>query len=316
MQTSTHAPSNARYAKCIEVSKRVRWDIDHDVIRGRSFDFTRKFMPDSLAKIGGFNLADPGERRFVSQIQGRTYANMFGLVERFIGAKILEVTHGQALGDQTVVESLVRFTDEELKHQELFRRLEMMMATDMPRGYTFLPQANDVASAVLSKCTWAVLGLTCHIELFSVDHYRQSIDGDGDASDLWKDVFLFHMKEESQHALLDEMEWQREDAKLTPAQRDAAVGDLIDLVAAVDGLLQMQAGADALYFTSVATRKLDKGHALQLRDAFLRAYRWQYIVSGVHNERFLKIIGDMLAPAQMDRIVAALAPIMGEAVPA
>ena len=28
-----------RYAKCIEVSKRVRWDIDKDVIRGRNFDF-------------------------------------------------------------------------------------------------------------------------------------------------------------------------------------------------------------------------------------------------------------------------------------
>ena len=24
-----------RYAKCIEVSKRVRWDIERDVIRGR-----------------------------------------------------------------------------------------------------------------------------------------------------------------------------------------------------------------------------------------------------------------------------------------
>jgi hypothetical protein len=316
MQTSTPAPSNARYAKCIEASKRVCWDIDHDVIRGRTFDFTKKFMPDRLAKIGAFNLGDPDERRFVSQIQGRTYANMFGLVERFIGVKLLEVTHGHALGDQTVVESLVRFTDEELKHQELFRRLEVMMAADMPRGYTFLPQPNHVAGAVLSKCTWAVLGLTCHIELFTLDHYRQSIDRDADASDLWKDVFIFHMKEESQHAVLDEMEWQREDAKLTPAQRDAAVGDLIDLVAAVDGLLQMQATADALYFTNVVTRKLDKGQAQRLREAFLGAYRWQYIVSGVQNERFMKIIGDMLAPAQMDRIVAALDPIMGEAVPA
>jgi hypothetical protein len=28
-------------------------------------------------------------------------------------------------------------------------------------------------------------------------------------------VFLFHWKEESQHAILDELEWQRENAKLT-----------------------------------------------------------------------------------------------------
>ena len=310
MDTAVQTSSTARYAKCIDASKRVRWDIDRDVIRARSFDFTKKFMPDRLAKIDAFGIANPDERRFVSQIQGRTYANMFGLVERFIGAKVLEVTRGHAFGDQVVVESLVRFTDEELKHQELFRRLEVMMAMDMPRGYTFLPQPNDVAGAVLSKCTWAVLGLTCHIELFTLDHYRQSIDRDAEASELWKDVFLFHMKEESQHAVLDEMEWQREDAKLTPPQRDAAVGDLIDLVGAVDGLLQMQATADADYFTSVVPRKLDKAQAQHLKDSFLRAYRWQYIVSGVQNERFMKILGDMVTEAQMQRIVTALGPIM------
>lgn len=31
-----------RYAKCIEVSKRIRWDIDRDVLRGRRFDFGKK----------------------------------------------------------------------------------------------------------------------------------------------------------------------------------------------------------------------------------------------------------------------------------
>jgi hypothetical protein len=261
MDTAVQTPTTARYAKCIEASKRVRWDIDRDVIRGRDFDLTKKFLPDRLSRMADFNLSNPDERRFLSQIQGRTYANMFGLCERFIGTKMLEVTRGHALGDQTVMESLVRFTDEELKHQELFRRLEVMMAMDMPKGYTFLPPPNDVANAVLGKCTWAVLALTCHIELFTLEHYRQSIDRDAEVSELWKDVFLFHMREESQHAVLDELEWQREDAKLAPAQRDAAVGDLIDLVAAVDGLLQMQATADAAYFTSVVPRKLDKNEA-------------------------------------------------------
>ncbi len=29
-----------RYARTIDASKRIRWDIDRDVIRGRRFDFT------------------------------------------------------------------------------------------------------------------------------------------------------------------------------------------------------------------------------------------------------------------------------------
>jgi len=310
MDTAIVERSTARYAKAIEASKRVRWEIDKDVIRGRQFDTARKYMPDRLAKIELFSFANKDEKRFISQIQGRTYSNMFGMIERYIGAKILEVTRGHALGDQVVVESLVRFTDEELKHQELFRRLETMMAPAMPKGYTFLPQPNDVANAVLSKGTWAVLALTCHIELFTLDHYRQSIDRDPEVSELWKDVFKYHMMEEAQHAVLDEMEWQREDTRVTPAQREQGVTDLIDLVAAVDGLLQMQAAADADYFMTVNSRQLAKDEIDALRTGFLKAYRWQYIVSGVQNERFLQILGAMLSPKQLERITTALAPIM------
>ena len=83
----------------------------------------------------------------MSQIQGRTYANIFGLVERFISAKVLELSRDHWLGDQTALEALVRFTDEELKHQELFRRIEEMIAREACRRATaFLPEPNDVAT--------------------------------------------------------------------------------------------------------------------------------------------------------------------------
>jgi hypothetical protein len=45
---------------------------------------------------------------------------MFGLVERFIAAKMLDVSRDHWLGDQTALEALVRLGDEEIKHQELF----------------------------------------------------------------------------------------------------------------------------------------------------------------------------------------------------
>src|SRR4051812_15357282 len=70
----------ARYAKCVVVSKRIRWDIDRDVIRGRAFDFTKKFLPDGLSNVNSLSFLTGAEKRLLSQIQGRTYANMFGLV--------------------------------------------------------------------------------------------------------------------------------------------------------------------------------------------------------------------------------------------
>jgi hypothetical protein len=294
---ASHTLEPSRYAKCVEVSKRIRWDTDRDVFRGRQFDFGKKFLPDGLSKAARLTFLTADEQRLFSQVQGRTYANMFALVERFIGAKVLELSRGHWLGDQVALEALVRLTDEELKHQEMFRRLETMMAPGMPAGYRFLPQPNDVAQAVLAASSWAVMALTLDIELFSQAHYRSSIEPDADLDPLWKDVFLFHWREESQHAILDELEWQAEDRRIDAAQRDQAVGELIGLVGAVDGICRVQA--------------FDAPQLQAIEATTLAAYRWQYIVSGVQDARYLEVLGAMIDAGQGARINAALAPIVG-----
>src|SRR5258708_7094012 len=190
-----------RYARCINTSKRVRWDLDEDVIRGRDFDVAHKFLPDGLSLADVFTTLSANEKRFVSQIQGRTYANVFGLVERFVNAKVLELSRDYWFGDQVALEALVRFSDEELKHQALFRRIDAMVGDVLPDGYRFDVDPDAVARAVLGKSTWAVLALTLDIELFTQLHYRQSIEPDSKLSELFKDVFLYHWKEECQHAI-------------------------------------------------------------------------------------------------------------------
>src|SRR6201984_1612296 len=209
MDATNRISDSEWYARCIQASKRVRWDIDADVIRGRRFDAAQKFLPDGLSLADAFTTLSADEKRFVSQIQGRTYANIFGLVERFINAKVLELSEDHWFGDQVALEALVRFSDEELKHQALFRLVDAMVGDVLPAGYRFDVDHNAVAHAVLGKSTWAVLALTLDIELFTQFHYRQSIDADPQLSELFKDVFLFHWREESQHAILDELEGGR-----------------------------------------------------------------------------------------------------------
>lgn len=310
MNAPQEIDETARYAKCIEVSKRIRWDIDTDVIRGREFDFGMTFLPDGISKISAIGFLTEDEARFLSQVQGRTYTHMFGLVERFINAKILEVSRDHWLGNQTKLEALIRFSDEELKHQELFRRLEAMIAEGMPAGYNFMPQPDDVASVVLTKSTWSVLGLTCLIELFTQAHYKKSIESSEDSSPLFKDVFLYHWREESQHAILDELEWAREDRKLSEHERNEAVDDFIQLAVAVDGILQMQTKADTDYFVDVCDREFSQEEKTSIHDGVLKAYRWQYIFSGVELERFQKLITSMVTEEQMARIGAALETLM------
>lgn len=309
MSTTITETESQRYARSVESSKRVRWDIEKDVIRGRRFDTAQKFLPDGLSLAQDFATLSPGERRFVSQIQGRTYANIFGLVERFINAKVLELSHDHWFGDQMALEALVRFSDEELKHQQLFRRIDAMIGDVLPEGYRFDVNGNDVARAVLGKSTWAVLMLTLDIELFTQLHYSQSIAPDANLSDLFKDVFLYHWKEESQHAILDELELVRHDGEVTPEQRDRAVDEFIGLVAAVDGILRTQARNDAGYFVAACGRAVDASEASAIEAAFLKAYRWQYIHSGAAHPHFGKILTSLITTEQGVRIQTALATL-------
>jgi hypothetical protein len=287
----------------------VSWDIDRDVIGGRTFDMSQKYLPDGLSLAPDFVTLSEGEKRFVSQIQGRTYANVFGLVERFINAKVLEVSRDYWLGDQVALEALVRFSDEELKHQALFRRIEKMIGETLPAGYRFDVDPDAVAAVVLGKSTWAVQALTLHIELFTQIHYRQSIHQDDQLSELFKNVFLYHWKEESQHAILDELEWKRHDAMLTDAARDDAVNEFIELVTAIDGILRVQAAADSRYFIASCGRAIDEVEAMSIAANFHHAYRWQYIHSGMHHPHFAQALDRLISEEQGMRIRAALATL-------
>ena len=217
---------------------------------------------------------------------------MFGLVERFINAKVLELSEDHWLGDQVALEALVRFSDEELKHQALFRLVDAMVGEVLPGGYRFDVDPNAVARAGSRQKylggTGADAGYRAvHPAPLSPEHRPRH-----QLSELFKDVFLFHWKEESQHAILDELEWVRHDAGVTAEQRDSAVDEFIELVAAVDGILQAQAKADASYFATTCGRAVDAAEARAIEAAFLKAYRWQYIHSGAQHPHFGKVLSE------------------------
>jgi len=307
---SPESGRTARYAQVVRLSKKAEWQIDRDLLQDRTLDFSRKFLPDGLSRIDRLTFLSADEARLLSQIQGRTYAYIFGLVERFISAKMLDQSRARIFGDQLALEALVRFSNEEIKHQELFRRMETMIAAKLPTGYRQVADPNDVARTVLAASTWAVLALTCHIELFVQAHYAESIAPRGELCPLFKDVFKYHWKDESQHVVLDELEWSDEHSRLSTAQRDQAVNDLIALVAAVDGILQAQSAADADYFMRSVSRSFSAEQTAQINASVLSAYRWQYIISGVQHPHFGRLLTRMTTPAQMSRIQTALAPIM------
>jgi len=306
MNTET---DTARYRKCLHNAQKVTWDIDTDVIRFRQLDTDSKYLPDSLSLVTQLPFLNVGQQRLLSQVQGRTYAYLFGLIERCINAKVLELGRAHCLGDQTAVAALLKFVQDELKHQELFRRIEKLADLALPPGYRMTTDPNSAAGAILAKSTWAVLALTCFVEIFTQVHYLHSIRDDAELSPLFKDVFYYHWIEEVQHATLDELEWQRVHDGMQPEAIDAAVTDFVELLRMVDGILQTQATADGEYFCSNSGAFFDRERCNAVKACLLKAYRLQYLVSGARIERFQRALSSKLTAGQMQRVDAAFAPL-------
>jgi hypothetical protein len=65
------------------------------------------------------------------------------------------------------------------------------------------------------------------------------------------------------------------------------------------------------YFRHIAEARFTAEQVKEIQAGVLRAYRWQYIVSGAQHPRFMKLLTGMITPAQAERITQALAPIVG-----
>jgi hypothetical protein len=64
------------------------------------------------------------------------------------------------------------------------------------------------------------------------------------------------------------------------------------------------------YFCRVSETRFGSDQVRELEAGVLRAYRWQYIVSGAQHPRFMKLLSGMITPAQGERITKALGSIL------
>jgi len=108
------------YRSNLEASQRVNWKLE-DVIGGRTLDFGRPFLPESLAGVNGIRCLSDGEKLKLNQIRGFTYLYLFGLVEEYILPAVIEHAEGSAHGDDYEMRALLRFAEEEAKHIQLFK---------------------------------------------------------------------------------------------------------------------------------------------------------------------------------------------------
>jgi hypothetical protein len=179
------------YASCLDGSVHNAWTVE-DCFQGRDFDFAKPFLPERIAGVSGIGCLDDGEKRLLNQIRGNSYCHIFAFVEEYIVPMVLANATRDVYGDETRLWVLVRFAEEEIKHQEMLRRAcdQFQQGFGTPCG--LIPGREDVADVVLATSPLTALLLTSMIEWFTQLHYVEHVRDGDDLDRLFRDILRFH----------------------------------------------------------------------------------------------------------------------------
>jgi hypothetical protein len=304
--------STYSYADCLQKSYRINWRIG-DVVAGREFDRSRRWLPAQLSGTGRVACLTAAEKFKLTHVEMGAYAHLFGYVEEFIAPTMIALARDFELDNREAFDALANFAAEEVKHMTLFRELRGAIDDAVGFPLALLPGAKDVARVVLGKHTGAVLLLTAAIEWFTQLHYLSCFMEDEGLDPFTRHIFKSHWLEESQHARIDHLETLRAFQGMAEAEKDRAIDDLIELVGAVDGLLQTQAQMDVDNLQRYLERPLPAAEQREVLAGVLAAKRYTFIESGVTHPNFQELFGMVTTPAQQQKVQEALGPVLAAA---
>ena len=286
-------------------SARFQPEEKYDVLRGCDIDLSAKFLPDALSRVDKIDFLNGAQQRFLSQIQGRTYANMLLWLERRIAHTTTTDPISEGSCNHGSQQSRDHVVVQESTDQTLFLCVDTMINRGMPSGYRFVFRDEQVTMPTLPRSRWARLALAFHINLLTQVHYKQSVGDDAEISEFFKNIFLHHWRSDSRRAIVNGIEWAREDTELTDAQRTIAVDELIRFIDQLDDVLVRQASADVEYFVAVSGHPFGQARRERVHNAILSAYRWQYIGFGLRSSRFVNTLVAFIETRQYRRFCAA-----------
>ena len=289
------------YETCVQNSEKVSWRLDDVMPRGTRLDFSRPFLPEPLAGAERLPFLSDEEHRALNQISGNAYINLFAFVEEYILALAVQLAQAELFGDHQAIRALVRFADEEVKHQTLFHRYMAAFREGFGAPCEVLSSAASVAGVILGKSSLATLTTTLHIELMTQAHYIESVRDNGAIDPLFASLLHHHWMEESQHARIDALELDKVLDQSTPEQIVQGLDEYFWILDAFDGLLAQQSRMDADAFARKF--QLPEEEHLRLVRSQHQGYRNTFLLAGLSNKMFREIIAKV-HPDALGRVAA------------
>ena len=299
--------NNYSYQGALEASERIGWRVE-DIIGGdKRLDFSKPFMPESLAQVSKLSFLSPEQQQTLNQIRGHEYLAMFGLVEEFILPYVVDHARPQLSGDDYRVRALLQFAGEEAKHIHLFKSFRREFEAGFGSKCEFIGPAEDVRKFVLSHGPLGVGIAILHIEWMTLRHYIEAVKDNQELDPQFKSMLKHHWLEESQHTKLDTLVVEELAANASESEIELAFKEYGEIGAFLDQGIQRQTEFDVESFMQASGRKLSRNEREQMSQAVLKGMRWTYLGTGMTHPNFLDTVQSIKpeARAQIEQMAPA-----------
>ncbi len=291
-----------KYPAILAASDRAAWQIDEVIRPGAQFDFTRPFMPESLAGTAGLDMLSDEEKLTLNHIRAHDYLSIFGLVEEFILPFLMDhIRPSLPDADDHRVRAMMQFAAEEAKHIQLFKRFHETFTEGFGQECEVIGPPEAVAKVVLAHNPMSVAITILMIEWMTQSHYVESVRGDTRLEGSFVNLLRCHWMEEAQHAKLDTLMVNDIAKDMSQQQFKEAVDGFLEIGAFLDTGLKQQAQFNLEALERKMKRRLPEKERNELLEQQRRALRWTYLGSGLRHEKFRATIG-AISPAQLLRI--------------
>ena len=293
--------TNYTYQETLRASVRANWRIE-DIIGGnKRLDFTKPFMPESLARVESLTFLNAEEKILLNQIRGYGYLYTFGVVEEFILPFVLDHVRPHLDEDDYRTRALLQFAGEEAKHIHLFKKFAEEFKAGFITNCETIGPAEEIGKAVLAHSPLGVALVILGIEWMTQKHYLESVRDNEELDPQFKSLLRHHWVEEAQHTKLDTLMAQALTSNISSKEIEKGISDYAAIGAFIDAGMQQQLEFDLQALERAAGRIFSETEQEQFRAVQRQALRWTYLGSGMTHPKFLETVGE-ISPAARTQI--------------
>jgi hypothetical protein len=286
MESTTYAfTQGLEYAAIVAASEQVAWTVGA-IFRDRRFDASKPIVPASWVRTQALEFLTAQDQLTLNHCRAFSYAHLNGNYEEFIPLHLTGIIQQDWHDDRAHLRALLRFGEEEMKHQQLFRRTETVLEASCghPFGRHFddhKVRVTELTQAVLAYPPLPRFLLLLAFEFGTRRHYVESIQEQTEASGdpLYVDVLKAHWLEENQHVKSDMLEIAQLAGVLGPEELSMAFDQVKGIGALVDATFVGQVDQEIDTLQRVTGRTLTEAEMTTLRDTLYESL--SSIIAGV-----------------------------------